>query len=174
MYRLLFILLAASIASCNISVSGEVNTPGNSKAVKEDLQTGLRTSANGLSFTDHYLVNDKDEALVITQFQPGNKISIVLTGVQNFKLDNGHAFPGLSLTVTDASGKKVMETGNLFESYTDGFTEKDAATLRASLTIGPPLEQGDYQLNAKFWDTKSENSINSTLKFSVITAEDYD
>lgn len=174
MYRLLFILLVISLASCDVSVSGKVNTPGNSKAVKEDLQTGLRTSANGLSFEEHYLVNDKDEELVITQFQPGNKISIVLTGVKNFKLDKDRAYPGLSLKVTDMNGKAFLETGNLFESYADGFTEKDAATLRASLTIGPPLEQGDYQLNAKFWDTKSESVINSTLKFSVISAEEYD
>ena len=172
MYRLLFIPVIACLTSCELSV--KMNTPGTAQSVKENMQTGLKTSANGLSFEDHYLINDKNEQLVLTQFQPGNVIAIVLTGVKNFTIVEQRAYPGLSLTVTDTSGNTVMQTGNLFENYTDGFSEKDAQTLRASLTIGAPLKEGDYKLEAKFWDTKGKGVIISKLDFSVVSENEYD
>lgn len=173
-HRLLFILITACFTSCQeVSVSNNAVKKA-AHSVKKNLQTGLKTSAEGLSFEDHYLVNDKNEELVLTDFQRGNIIVVVLTGVRNFTVVNERVYPGVSLTVTDTTGKVVMETGDLFNSYADGFSEKDASTLRASLTIGSPLTEGNYRLNARFWDTKGKGLINSTLDFAVVPGDQYD
>ena len=101
-------------------------------------------------------------------------IAVVVTGIKKFTLVSERAYPGVSFTVKDTSGNTVMQTGNLFENYSNGFSEMDAQTLRASLTIGAPLKDGNYTLEAKFWDTKGKGVITSTLDFSVIPADDYD
>ena len=176
MHRTLYTAMLAIVcfASCEISVHTNTGSDSSIHVVKQSMQTGLKTTANGLSFEDHHLVNDKNEELVLTQFQAGNVVAVVVTGVDHFTEENNRVYPGISITVTDTANNIIMDTGNLFSQNTAGFTKEEAAILRATLTIGAPITVGDYTLHAKFWDTKGKGEILSELAFSVVGADEYD
>src|SRR5262245_31143711 len=130
------LVLTLNSLSCSNSGSEKGFQASFAKGVKKDLSTGMKTSYNGLSLEEDYLVDENDEQLSSNEIKMGSKFSVVLTGVENFKLENDRAFPGLSIIVKDETGKEVMNTGDLFSDYANGFSKEESETLRASLTVG--------------------------------------
>lgn len=137
-----------------------------SKGVKKDLSTGLTTSYNGLSIEDVYLAED-DEANKASSntLALGSKILIVVTGVGNYTVKEGKVFPGCTIILKDSAGKEILNLPDAFADQQGGLPEKEASTLKATLTTGDPMVVGQkYHFSAVFFDKlKKENTIASSV-----------
>ncbi len=140
-----------------------------SKGVKKDLTTGVSTSYNGFAMESISLVDGSDKALTSNEVALDTKFSIVFEGIENYTLKNERAFPGLSLQVTDAQGKDIINEGDLLASYTDGVSTEDASVLRGSVTVGNPMVSGQtYHCKVRIFDkNKAESEIVSEMEFKV-------
>ena len=125
---------------------------GFSKGIKKDLSTGLTASYNGFSLEDIYLASN-DSRLSNNTVTLGDKVSIMASGVENFKEKDGKVFPGCTIILTDKSGKEILNLPDAFADMTTGTTKQQATTLRAQLNTGAPMEAGaSYHLKARFFD----------------------
>jgi hypothetical protein len=140
-----------------------------SKGVKKDLTTGVSTYYNGFAVEAISVVDASDKALTSNEVALDSKLSIVFEGIGNYTLKNEKAFPGLSLQVTDAQGKDVINEGDLLASYTDGVSLEDASVLRGSVTVGNPMASGQtYHCKVRIFDkNKAESEIVSEMEFKV-------
>lgn len=137
-----------------------------SKGVKKDLSTGLTTSYNGLSIEDVYLAEDEESNKVSTNtLALGSKILIVVTGVGNYTLKDGKVFPGCTIILKDSAGKEILNLPDAFADQKDGLPEKEASTLKATLTTGDPMVVGQkYHFSAVFFDKlKKESTIATSV-----------
>ncbi len=139
---------------------------GFSKGVKKDLSTGLTAAYNGFALEDIYL-SSNDSKLSSNKIALGEKISIIASGVDNFKEKDGKVFPGCSIILTDNSGKELLNLADAFADMQAGTTKDQARTLRAQLNTGDPMMVGaTYHLKARFFDknnTASEIVANTDI-----------
>jgi hypothetical protein len=112
------------------------------KARKKDLTTGLSTSYNWFLLESISLVGDSDQSILTEEVPIDSKFAIVFEGIANHQLKDEKAFLGLSLLVTDAKGMSISKEADLFASSTDGYSSEDASVLRATFTVGSPMEAG--------------------------------
>jgi hypothetical protein len=140
-----------------------------SKGVKKDFASGASTSYNGFAVETISVVDANDKTLTSNEVALDTKFSIVFEGIENYTLKNEKAFPGLSLQVTDAQGKGVINEGDLLASYTDGVSVEDASVLRGSVTVGDPMVSGqNYHCKIRIFDkNKAESEIVSEMEFKV-------
>lgn len=140
-----------------------------SKGVKKDLTTGLSTSYNGFSVESISLVGDNDQSISTKEVPMDSKFAIVFEGIANYELKEEKAFPGLSILVTDTKGTSIINEADLFASSTDGYSSEDASVLRATVTVGSPMEPGQtYHCKIRVFDkNKAESEIVSELDFTV-------
>jgi predicted small secreted protein len=137
-----------------------------SKGVKKDLATGLSTSYNGFSVEDAYLAEGEEANKVSTNtLALGSKILIVVTGVGNYTVKDGRVFPGCTIILKDAAGKEILNLPDAFADQKDGQPEKEASTLKATLTTGDPMVVGQtYHFSAVFFDKlKKESTIATSV-----------
>ena len=131
---------------------------GFSKGIKKDISTGLTASYNGFSLEDIYL-SSNESRLNNNTVTLGDKISIMASGVENFKEKGGKVFPGCTIILTDKSGKELLNLPDAFADMTTGTTIEQATTLRAQLNTGAPMEAGaSYHLKARFFDKNNPAS----------------
>lgn len=140
-----------------------------SKGVKKDLVTGLSSSYNGFAIESISVVDADNKSLSRNEVAMDSKFSIVVEGIENYELKNEKAFPGLSLQVTDAEGKDVINESDLLASYTDGVSTTDASVLSGTVTVGNPMVSGQtYHCKIRIFDkNKSESEIISEMDFKV-------
>ena len=133
---------------------------GFSKGVKKDLGTGLSASYNGFSLEDIFLVSGEDNNKLSNNTVPlGTTVSILATGVEHFKEKDGKVFPGCTILLTDKNGKELLNLPESFSSMKEGTSKEQAATLRAQLNTGAPMEAGTtYHLKARFYDKNNAAS----------------
>jgi hypothetical protein len=151
MKSLLLLISLSLLLSCQFS-----------KGVKKDLGTGLSASYNGFALEDVYLTSGaEDTRLSNNKITLGNKVSIVVTGVEHYAEQNGVVFPGCTIILKDKTGKELLNLPNAFEHLKDGQPKAEASTLKAILTTGDPMVAGEtYHLEARFYDLhKKENTI---------------
>jgi len=131
-----------------------------SKGVKADLATGLAASYNGFAIEDIYLSEGEEgKKLANNQVALGNQINVQVTGVENYKEENGKVFPGCSMVLTDKAGKELLNLPDLFADMKDGFALAEGKNLRAKLTTGDPMAAGEtYHLKCRFFDKKNATS----------------
>src|ERR1043166_6947022 len=127
------VLVAAcfAFASCNVSVG--TNT---------DLKTGLSVSYNGFRIGESGLLDKDGQKKSNNQVLFGDEIAIVVAGVENYKLKDGRAFPGLDLVVTDKDGVVVLEGRDIL-AKDDGYVPAEASTLSGTITAGTPMRAGE-------------------------------
>jgi hypothetical protein len=132
-----------------------------SKGFKKDLSTGLSASYNGFSIKDAFLTGSNDEKLTSNTVPLGEKISIVVTGVDNYYIEKGKVFPGCTIILKDKTGKELLKLPNAFAHLLNGQPIAEANTLKAIITTGEPMVAGEtYHLEARFYDVyNKENSI---------------
>lgn len=133
---------------------------GFSKGVRKDLSTGLSASYNGLGLQDIYLVVDSAR-VKSNKIELGKTIFMEAKGVDFFTVENGNVFPGCSITLSDKSGKELVNNPDAFEHLNGGISATQATILDASLNTGSPMEVGQtYTLKVRFFDKKNkENEI---------------
>lgn len=140
---------------------------GFNKGIKKDLTTGLKTTNDGLSYAEAYLISEQNEKLSSNEMALQTSFSVVLTEVDGFKLKEGNAYPGIAISVTDAEGLEIMNTGDLLTDYKNGVTVDNAKTLTASFTVGKPMQAGKYHFKARFWDKNGKGEIISEIELKV-------
>ncbi len=139
-----------------------------SKGIKKDLTTGLTTSYNGFAVEEILLVDSADQTLTSTQVPLDSRFSIVMQGIANYELKYAKAFPGLSMQVTDKQGNAIINEADLFGA-SEGYSEQDASVLRATVTVGSPMQSGEtYHCKVRVFDkNKAESEIVCEMDFSV-------
>ena len=131
---------------------------GFSKGIKKDLSTGLTATYNGFALEDIYL-SANDSRLSSSKVLLGDKISIMASGVNNFKEKEGKVFPGCTIILTDNAGKELLNLPDAFADMAAGTTKDQASTLRAQLNTGDPMVAGaTYHLKARFFDKNNAPS----------------
>lgn len=171
------LLISLVIVACQSSTTSSGETSDStasdfsfsaSAGVKLDVNTGTKTNYSGFEVENIYIVNGEDKSLENNEIPLNTKFSIVYEGLKNYSLKNGKALPGLSLQVTDATGKYILNEADLFASYTEGFSETDASVLRGSVTVADPMKAGEtYHCKIRAFDKNSEAEIISELDFKV-------
>jgi hypothetical protein len=145
-----------------------VTMTSDGSGVTRDNNTELVTGFQGLVVEDIYIVDGNDKRIDGTTVGLNTKFSVIYEGVKNYTLKDGKAFPDLSIVVTDASQNPVLNETDLLASYTDGLSEEDASVLRASVTVGHPMERGEYICSIHIVDKNNSNAaIVSTWSFDV-------
>lgn len=139
---------------------------GFSKGVKKDLATGLSSSYNGFSVEDIYITDDKGNKMSNNQVTLGNVLLLVATGVDNYKITDGKAYPGCTIILTDKNKKELLNLPDAFADLSTGLPASQATELKATLTTGAPMQAGEtYQLYVHFFDKKNPTSgITSTVE----------
>lgn len=137
-----------------------------SKGVKKDITTGLSSSYNGLSVTDIYLTDDKGNKMSDNHVTLGNALLVVASGVENYKLVNGKAYPGCSIILTDKNKNELLNLQDAFARLSDGLPAAEATELKATLNTGAPMQAGEtYKLYVHFYDKQNVTSgITSTVE----------
>jgi len=138
-----FILL---LAACQFSVG-----------TKKDLKTGLSISYNGFTADDAYLINAAGKRMENNYVPLNTNFSIVVTGVGNYTLKNGKAYPGCEITVKDISGKIMGTLPDVMSNAAkNGFDPANAVTLTATVSMSPPFKIGEtYHVIARFFDKQN-------------------
>ncbi|MBS1486134.1 MAG: hypothetical protein JST43_00990 [Bacteroidetes bacterium] len=154
-YSLFFIVCLLLVAAC-------------SQGVKKDLTTGLTTSYNGFAIEEVLLVDSADQNLKTMQVPLASRFSVVLQGITNYQLKDDKAFPGLSMSVTDSKGNAIINEADLFAS-SEGYSAKDASVLRATVTVGSPMQSGQtYHCKVRVFDKqKADSEIVCEVDFTV-------
>lgn len=130
-----------------------------SKGVKKDLSTGLNASYNGFGIEDIYLAGANGSRLSNNKVPMGAKLAVVTTGVKNYAIKDGKAFPGCRIVLTDKAGKEVINLPDAFSSMVNGTPETEASTLQATLNTGDPMVTGEtYHLAVRFFDKQRPES----------------
>ncbi len=131
---------------------------GFSKGIKKDLSTGLTATYNGFALDDIYL-SSNESRLSTNKVLLGEKISIMASGVNNFKEKDGRVFPGCTIILTDNTGKELLNLPDAFADMAAGTTKDQASTLKAQLNTGDPMVAGaTYHLKVRFFDKNNASS----------------
>ncbi len=153
-YRILFITVAASLCfSCEISVSNiylqDVTVDSN----------GL--SCKGIKVMDHTEKNDR------TEFSYGEKIVFLYDEMKGFALQDGKAYPNMSIYLITKQGDTILSKPNLFP-HEQGYTEKDLNLRTNVLFAKPMLPNNEYKVAVNVVDKNSDAYYNWERNFSVI------
>jgi hypothetical protein len=133
-----------------------------------DKETELQTVFNDLSVENVYIVDTDDKRVSDREVSVNTKFSIVYEGVKNYVVKEDRAFPNLSIHVTDSDQNPIVSAVDLLASYIDGLSEADASILRATVTVGAPMKDGDYHCTVTILDKNNRKaSIISTWVFKV-------
>ena len=128
-----------------------------SKGVKKDLNTGLSASYNGLTIDDIFLTDEGGKRLSNNKIKLGEKVLMVVNGVDYFTVQEGKVFPGCQIILTDKDKKELLNLPDAFADQTNGTTPAEAKTLQASLNTGQPMVSGaTYHLLVRFYDKKDK------------------
>ena len=137
------------LTSCHFSV-------GTSK----DLNTGLSVSYNGFAIEKASLVNSAGKPLKTNKIPLDTGFAIQVTGVENYTLKNGKAYPGCEFTIYDKTGKSLGTAPDLMADIAkNGLDPKGATTLYATLTLHQPFKRGEtYHIAARFFDKENKKN----------------
>ncbi len=140
-----------------------------SKGAKLDGATGAKTRYNGFSIESVYIVDSTDTPMDDNRISLDNTFAIVYEGIDGYTLENGNAFPGLSLQVTDAAGGYILNEPDLFGGSTDGYDPGAAAVLRGTVTTGKPMKRGEtYHCVMRIFDKRNaESEIVTEMDFTI-------
>jgi len=144
----LYVALCCVVTACNFSAG-----------TKKDLISGLSVSYNGFTISEAVLVDAQNERKLNNEVDLNSTVAIVVQGIANYELKDGHAFPGLDLIVTDKAGVAVLEGMDILANE-EGYTPEDAAVLRGTITAGNPMVAGEtYHAKMKIWDKLKPESV---------------
>lgn len=149
--------LACALTACNFSVG-----------TKKDLSTGLSYSYNGFAVSEVYFVDADNLPKGSNEVDLNSEVAIVVQGIEHYTLIDGKAYPGMSLTVSDQDGNRVIGEDDLFESNI-GYSPVEASVLRGTITVGEPMVSGQtYATTLRIWDKHNDkNTITVELNLKV-------
>ncbi|MET0466443.1 MAG: hypothetical protein ABW007_25015 [Chitinophagaceae bacterium] len=124
--------------------------------VNKDLATGLTYRYAHCSVRDVQLVDTRNIPFTNNVVHMGATFLISATGIQNFTLTDGKAYPGCELTLKDKLNKTIAQVPDVLESTAkDGISTPGSLDLTATITMSPPLMSGEsYRITARFFDRR--------------------
>ena len=147
----------------------EIIAEDGTKGYKGDIDnTNLQTLYEGLTFDKVHLIDGDDKKITGEEVPMGTKFSIVYEGIKNYTLQNGKAFPKLTMMMT-GEGNVIVNEEDLLASYTEGLSPEDASVLRATFTVGEPMVAGkQYICSVAVTDKNNSTAIiQTTWLFTV-------
>ncbi|MBX2946864.1 MAG: hypothetical protein KF725_13600 [Cyclobacteriaceae bacterium] len=149
--------------------ANEITTTDGTKGFKGDIDnTNLQTIYEGLTVEKIHLVDGNDKKIKGEEVPLNSKFSIVLEGIKNYTLKDGKAYPKLGMILMGDTGPVVGED-DLLASYSEGMSVEDALVLRATFTVGAPMEVGKtYTCQVSVTDKNNNGTfIQTTWMFTV-------
>jgi hypothetical protein len=141
-----------------------------SKSVKKDLLSGLFTTGDGLSCDNVYL-SVNDEKTDRNTFIYGEEFIVNFNNIEGFRKENDYVFPGMKLVVLSSTGDTVLQTNDLYSDYTNGM-KLSPLLLTSDITVASPIKsKGEYTLQVKIWDKKSNGTFSAKFNFKVNSNE---
>jgi len=138
-----------------------------SKSVKKDLVSELSSTGSIISCADVYITVD-DEKTTRNSFIYGETFYLNFSDVTGLTKENGTVFPGMNMSVINASGDTLMKTGDLISNYPDGMNFTPLL-LTADLTVAAPIKSGGkYTVVINIRDRKGKGIYSSKFDFTVI------
>ena len=138
-----------------------------SKGVMKDINTGMVTHWTKASPGSVVLVMNGEE-LGHTDIPLGENFQLIAKNIKGLTSKNGRISVGCALTITDKSGKQLMNEPDLFA----GGSEFDAAEdqfLRCTINTGAPMQwEENYDVTVRFWDKYSTGQIESKVTIHMI------
>ena len=159
----------AGIAAALISIVVFIVSCSNRKisGIKKDLSTGLTTQYHGLDIQSCTLVMN-NEIIHHTDIPLGESFDLVNSGVSGFTVNDGKVQAGCALTITGKNGDTILQDKDLFKNK-GSFSEKDAQTLRCSISTGAPMKWDEsYNVSVAFWDKLGDGRIENMLTIHTI------
>ena len=131
----------------------------------------LKLAAKGVTWDDFFLAANH-ERVARNEVTMGSDLALVLTGARGFVEEKGRVHVGATMTVTDETGKAMMDTKDLMaDTDATGISLADAKTLSLTLTPGRPMSPGHtYTWKARFWDKKGPGAVLGEAQLKVTAA----
>ena len=128
-----------------------------SAGAKKDFETGLTYTYKGCTVTDVKLVDAQKIPLTSNVVQLGETFAIAVSGVQNFRLTDGKAYPGCELTIKDSLGNVLATAPDILEaSAKDGIATPGPLDLSATFRFSEPFTSGETCfVTARFFDKEN-------------------
>ena len=122
-----------------------------------------------LSFSKCFVIQGND-TLTDNLIPLDSTAEMQFIGTTGFKLVDGKAFVGASMSVADSTGAILYRNDDLFLDYdTIGF-DPELVKERIGIfleTSYPMVKGGIYKWNAKIWDKKGNGEINAELLIKI-------
>lgn len=130
-----------------------------STGVVKDLATGMAYSYKNCRVRDVEMVDEKGIPFTSNVVPINSTFLIRASGVENFRILNGKAFPGCEITVKDNLKKTVGHLPDAFNvSAKDGINTPGLLDLSATISLSKPLVAGEtYSVDARFFDKQESN-----------------
>ncbi len=150
LYKLFLLFSVISLISCNKSKESTLN---------------ITHTENGLSFNNAFIVL-WDDTLKDNLITLDSTAEMQFIGTTGFKITDGKAFVGASMSVADSTGAILFRNDDLFIDYdTIGF---DSALVSERIgifieTSHPMVKGGVYKWCSKIWDKKGTGEINAEV-----------
>jgi hypothetical protein len=174
---LMFCVFALFCAiSCEVKVdtgkkSAEEKTSDSKgeKSSNSNIRNGVKLNEKGLKVDQAFLIFLKDGNLVPAdnKVEVGQQVGLRLI-LHGWKEENGKVFPGTSEKISTSDGDVLLDEKDLFSSYTDGVSPKDAGIITISATITKLDKLYDHFLiSFRVWDKKGENEVAGSYKLYI-------
>lgn len=135
--------------------------------VKKDFTTGLTSSYKNMEPEEVQLMMN-DEVLQHTDIPIGEQFLIINKNVKGLTVRDGKVSVGCALTITDKTGKKLLDAADLFAGR-DVFNKNDASVLKCTVSTGEPMEwEEKYDVVASFWDKYGDGNIVNKVTIRMI------
>lgn len=125
---------------------------------------------SNVSYDEIYLfTRERGRVLTDNMATSGEDTYILFEGLTGFNVENNFVFPGLSLRVTDQTGKALLEDMDLFEELSaSGVLQSDFNQL-ISAQLSFPTASAETQVNceALLWDKRGNGKVRVTTKLTL-------
>jgi len=138
-----------------------------SKGVMKDINTGMVTHWTTTNPESVVLMMNGEE-LGHTDIPLGESFQLVAKNIKGLTSRNGKISVGCALTITDKSGKQLMNEADLFADHSE-FDVAEDQFLRCTINTGAPMQwEQDYNVLVRFWDKNNKGQIESTFTIHMI------
>ncbi|MFT3933878.1 MAG: hypothetical protein QM726_09710 [Chitinophagaceae bacterium] len=166
-FSLLIILIASS---CEFKA--EIKTPEANSAAKNasKIRNGIQLTENKLKVSQAFLLYDEDGSLVpeTNELAVGKQVVLRLIIDSGFTVTNGKVFLGAAEKVQTNEGTVMLDEKDLFSSYKDGVSPKDASIISLYAQITRLDKLYDYFLvTFRVWDKNGTAEVSGSYKLHI-------
>ncbi|MEO6718876.1 MAG: hypothetical protein ABIN67_00880 [Ferruginibacter sp.] len=136
--------------------------------ISKDLNTGMVTTYSKMKPEESVIVMN-EEKLGHTQIPLGEKFVVINNKVKGLVVKDNKVSIGCSLKIIDSDGKALLDEADLFKDGSGVYDQKDAESLKCTVSTGKPMELNkDYKIAVQFWDKYGAGTIENKFTISMI------